>query len=59
MVSIHNFDVEDSSETTVDVTLYTDQGNEISEESQIAVEKMILESINGMSEDNISINIER
>lgn len=59
LVSIHNFDVEDSSETTVDVTLYTDQGNEISEESQIAVEKMILESINGMSEDNISINIER
>ena len=43
----------------MDVTLYTDQGNEISEESQIAVEKMILESINGMSEDNISINIER
>lgn len=58
LVSIHNFDTADHSETTVAVTLYTDSCNEISEESQIAIENLILGSFNGILEDNISINIE-
>ncbi|MCI9075086.1 MAG: hypothetical protein HFH10_04675 [Dorea sp.] len=58
LVSIHNFDTADHSETTVAVTLYTDSCNEISEESQIAIENLILGSFNGILKDNISINIE-
>lgn len=58
LVSIHNFDVADHSETTVAVTLYTDSCNEISEESQIAIKNLILGSFNGILKDNISINIE-
>lgn len=58
LVSIHNFDLSDHSETTVAVTLYTDPFNEISEESQIVIENLILESFNGIVKDNISINVE-
>ena len=58
LVSINNFDTEDQSETTVAVTLYTDPSNEITEESKIAVENLILGSFNGLLKDNISINVE-
>lgn len=58
LISIHNFDSADHSETTVDVTLYTDPHNEISEESKTAVENLISGSIDGILKDNISINIE-
>lgn len=58
LVSINNFDLEDHSETTVAVTLYTDPSNEITEESKIAVENLILGSFNGLLKDNISINVE-
>ena len=58
LVSIHNFDLSDHSETTVAVTLYTDPFNEISEESQIVIENLILGSFNGIVKDNISINVE-
>lgn len=58
LVSIDNFDVEDHSETTVVVTLYTEPYNEISEELRIAIENLILGSFNGILKDNISIDIE-
>ena len=58
LVSIHNYDLEDHSETTVNVTLYAEPCNEISEESRAAIENMIMGSFNGISKDNISINIE-
>lgn len=58
LVSIHNFDTSDHSETTVAVTLYTDPHNEVSEESQTAVENLIVGSFDGILKDNISINIE-
>lgn len=58
LVSINNFDTEDQSETTVAVTLYSDPGNEISEETQIAIENLIEGYFHGLSKDNISINIE-
>ena len=51
LVSINNFD-------TVAVTLYSDPGNEISEETQIAIENLIEGYFHGLSKDNISINIE-
>lgn len=58
LVTVHNFDAADHSETTVAVTLYTESHNEISEESQMAIEKLILGSVNGILKDNISVNIE-
>ena len=58
LVSIDNFDVEDHSETTVVVTLYTEPSNEISEELRIAIENLIIGSFNGILKDNISIDIE-
>ena len=58
LVSIHNYDLEDHSETTVNVTLYAEPCNEISEESRAAIENMIMGSFNGISKDNISIDIE-
>ena len=58
LVSIHNFDVADHSETTVAVTLYTESCNEISEESRIAIENLILGSFNGILKENISIDVE-
>lgn len=58
LVSIHNFDVADYSETTVAVTLYTESCNEISEESRIAIENLILGSFNGILKENISIDVE-
>lgn len=58
LVSIHNFNAADHSETTVTVKLYTDPCNEISEESRIAIENLILGSFNGILKDNISIDIE-
>ena len=58
LVSIDNFDVEDHSETTVVVTLYTEPSNEISEELRVAIENLILGSFNGILKDNISIDIE-
>lgn len=58
LVSIHNYDTADHSETAVDVTLYTDSYNEISEESRSAIENLISGSFNGITKDNISINIE-
>ena len=45
-------------ETTVAVTLYSDPGNEISEETQITIESLIEGYFHGLSKDNISINIE-
>ena len=59
LVSIDNFDVEDHSETTVVVTLYTEPSNEISEELRVAIENLILGSFNGILKDNISIDIEQ
>lgn len=59
LVSIHNFDVADHSETTVAVTLYAEPYNEISEESRIEIENLILKSFNGILKDNISIDIEQ
>ena len=58
LVSIHNYDLEDHSETTVNVTLHTESYNEISEESRIAIENLIIGSFNGILKDNISIDIE-
>ena len=58
LVRIHNFNSADHSETTVDVTLYTDPYNEITEETQTEVENQILGSFNGILKDNISINID-
>ncbi len=58
LVSINNFDTEDQSETTVAVTLYSNPGNEISEETQITIESLIEGYFHGLSKDNISINIE-
>ena len=58
LVSIHNYDLTDHSETTVNVTLHTESYNEISEESRIAIENLIIGSFNGILKDNISIDIE-
>ncbi len=58
LVSIHNFDVADHSETAVAVTLYTESYNEISEESRMAIENLVLGSFNGILKENISIDVE-
>lgn len=58
LVSINNFDTADHSKTTVDVTLHADSDNEISEESQIAIENLVSGSFDGILKDNISINVE-
>ena len=57
LVSIHDFNSADFSASAVSVTLYTEQGNDISQEQRDGIVRTIAGSMDGLAQDNITINI--
>lgn len=57
LVSIQDFNSADFSASAVSVTLYTEQGNDISQEQRDGIVRTIAGSMEGLPQDNITINI--
>ena len=57
LVSIQDFNSADFSASAVSVTLYTEQGNDISQEQRDGIVRTIAGSMDGLAQDNITINI--
>lgn len=57
LVSIYNYDSADDSAATVAVTLYTEHGNDISEEQQESVERFVSGCFDRLPESSITINV--
>ncbi len=56
-VSIQDFNSADFSASAVSVTLYTEQGNDISQEQRDGIVRTIAGSMEGLPQNNITINI--
>lgn len=56
-ISIQNLYAEDRTEVTVSVTLYIEPDDEVSEDMQEAIKRLVSGSIDGISPENISISM--
>ena len=56
LVSIDNFSTEDSSDTTVTITLKSSYGNDIPKEQRENIENLVSGYFSGIPQENIIIN---